>query len=143
MGWYKFYFYPSTTNNLKQNYSFYEFQISERLCWNDNHIQINDIYELGVAKFIHYYNQKRPPKNLNMSFKPTINSTVMKQDLLQMRSYYLKRVTLQHTKSSYFFNGLKIWNPILLKIKNLSKQSFSKWFKINKINQYYLKTDLQ
>ena len=36
-----------------------------------NILKISDIYELGVAKFIHSYNQKRFPKNFNMSFKPT------------------------------------------------------------------------
>ena len=32
MGWYKFYFNPSTTNNSKQNDLSYEFQMSERSC---------------------------------------------------------------------------------------------------------------
>ena len=33
--------------------------------------KISYIYELEVAKFIHSFNQKRFPKNFNMSFKPT------------------------------------------------------------------------
>ena len=36
-----------------------------------NILKINDIYKLEVAKFIHFYNQKRLPKNFNTSPKPT------------------------------------------------------------------------
>ena len=36
-----------------------------------NILKISYIYELDAAKFIHSYNQKRFPKNFNMSFKPT------------------------------------------------------------------------
>ena len=101
-----------------------------------NILKINDIYKLAVAKFIHSYNQKRLPENFNMSFKPTYQFHNYQIRSVANENYYLQRVTLQHTKSSYFFNGVKISNKILLKIKYFSKQSFSKWFKINKINQY-------
>ena len=35
-----------------------------------NILNINDIYKLEVAKFIHSYNQKRLPQKFNMSLKP-------------------------------------------------------------------------
>ena len=101
-----------------------------------NILKISYIYELEVAKFIHSFNQKRFPKNFNMSFKPTNQFHNYQTRFLTNEIYWLQRVTLQNIKSFYFFNGLKIWNEIPLKIKNLSKQSFSKWFKINKNNQY-------
>ena len=83
-----------------------------------NILKISDIYELQVAKFIHSYNQKRFPEHFNMSFKPTN----------QFHNYQTRSLTNEN-----FFNGLKIWNKIFLELKKLSKQSFSKWFKINKI----------
>ena len=68
-----------------------------------NILNINDIYELEVAKFIHSYNKKRLPENFNMSFKPINQFHNYQTRSFTNENYYSERVTLQHTKSSYFF----------------------------------------
>ena len=42
---------------------------------------------------------------------------------------------MQYIKASYFINQVKFSKENPIKIKNLSVQSFRKWFKINEINQ--------
>ena len=44
-------------------------------------LKINDIYELKVAKFIYFYNQKRLPKILTCPLNQLVNSTAIQQDL--------------------------------------------------------------
>ena len=74
------------------------------------------------------------PENFNLPVKATNHFHSYHTRSVTNVPHYLKTVTPQHTKSYYLFNGVKIWNKILLEIKNLLKQS-SKWLKINKISQ--------
>ena len=75
MGWYKFYFNQLTTIQKiirLMNFKCLKDHVEMTTLYKSRNIlKISYIYELEVAKFIHSYNQKRFPKNFNMSFKPT------------------------------------------------------------------------
>ena len=82
MGWYKFYINLSTTFQkiiclmnfkcLRDHVKILSKSYDQAILYKSKNIlTISYIYELEVAKFIHSFNQKRFPKNFNMSFKPT------------------------------------------------------------------------
>ena len=77
-----------------------------------NVLKIKDIYELKVAKFANFSNQKRLPKNFNKFFKSTNQFHRYQKKLVTNKNSFLERVTMQQTKSFHFFNGVKQWRAV-------------------------------
>ena len=89
-----------------------------------------------MAKFMHSFHYKRLPSEFVDYFK-----YLSLQHLHITRSISNKNLNLQRMKThcgltSFYYNGIKIWNKIPINIKLLSKYSFNRCIKLMLINKY-------
>ena len=101
-----------------------------------NLLKLNDIYNLEMAKFMYSFHHNKLPENFDCYFKAAKNQHTYSTRSITNQNYYLERFNLHSGQTSCSYAGVKIWNQIPLKIKNLSKHQFSKHFRNHLINMY-------
>ena len=102
-----------------------------------NMLQIADIYELEIAKFMHCFYHKNLPAVFGNYFKSANSHHTHNAKSITQKSYYLQRMNSHYGQSSCFFMGTKLWNNIPCDIKLLSKFTFNKLIKKNLISKYH------
>ena len=101
-----------------------------------NLLQLKDIYDLELAKFMHRAHQRTLPSNLNNMFTPI--NTVHRYPTSSVKS----RVFFQHkTKALPYHNwisttGISLWQSIDPSLKKLDFRNFSKLYRKNLIDRY-------
>ena len=98
-------------------------------------LQIQDIYELEMAKFMHSFH-KRLPSVLNDYFKYLSLQHHHITRSISNKNLYLQRIKLHRGQTFFSYNGIKIWSKISINIKLLSKYSFDRYIKLTLINKY-------
>ena len=85
-----------------------------------------------MAKFMHSFHRKRLSIMFDDYFKyfSLQNNHITRS--ISNENLYLQRIKTQ----TFFYNGIKIWNKILIIIKSLSKNSFNRCIKLMLINKH-------
>ena len=99
-------------------------------------LQIQDIYELEMAKFMHSFHHKRLPSVFDNYFKYLSLQHHYITRSTSNKNLYLQRMKTHRGLTSFSYNGIKIWNKIPINIKLLSKYSFNRRIKLMLINKY-------
>ena len=99
-------------------------------------LQIQDIYELEMAKFMHSFHHKRLPSVFDNYFKYLSLQHHHITRSTSNKNLYLQQMKTHRGLTSFSYNGIKIWNKIPINIKLLSKYSFNRRIKLMLINKY-------
>ena len=99
-------------------------------------LQIQDIYKLEMAKFMHSFHHKRLPSVFNNYFKYLSLQHHHITRFISNKNLYFQRMKTHRGQTSFSYNGIKIWNKIPINIKLLFKYSFTRCIKLMLINKY-------
>ena len=80
-------------------------------------LQIQDLYELKMAKFMHYFHHKRLPSVFKDYFKYLSLQHHHITRSISNKNLYLRRIKMHRGQTSFSYNGIKIWNKIPINIK--------------------------
>ena len=75
-------------------------------------LQIQDIYELKMAKFMHSFHHKKLPSVFNHYFKYLSFQHHHIARSISNKNLYLQRMKTHRGLTSSSYNGIKIWNKI-------------------------------
>ena len=96
----------------------------------------NDLYKLEAAKFMYQFSDK----SLSASFEKYFTRTTFVHRhsirISDYNDYFLPHFSTSCLQHSIRFSGVKIWNSIPCKFKNLSLIKFISEYKLHLINQY-------
>ena len=117
----------------KQRSSYRITQIYRRL----QVLKINHSYKLETTKFMHQFSDKSLPALFEKYFTRTSFVHRYSTRTSERNDYYfLPHFSTSRLQHSIRFSGVKIWNSIPCKFKNLSLKKFILEYKLHLINQY-------
>ena len=99
-------------------------------------LKINDLYKLETAKFMHQFLDKSLPASFEKYFTHTTFVHCHSTRTSERNDYFLPHFSTSRLQHSIRFSGVKIWNSIPCKFKNLSLKKFISEYKLHLINQY-------
>ena len=102
-------------------------------------LKINNLYKLETAKFMHQFSDKSLPASfekyfIRITFVHCHSTRTSEQS--ERNDYFLPHFSTCRLQRSIRFSGVKIWNSIPCKFKNLSFKKFISEYKLQSINQY-------
>ena len=92
-------------------------------------LKINDLYILGTAKFMHQFSDNSLPASFEKYFTRTAFVNCHSTRTSERNGYFLPHFSTSRLQSSKRFSGVKIWNSIPCKFKNLSLKKFISEYK--------------
>ena len=99
-------------------------------------LKINDLYKLETAKFMHQFSDKALPASFEKYFTLTTFIHCHSTRTPERNDYFLPHFSATRLQHSIRFSGVKLWNSIRCKFKNLSLKKFILEYKLHLINQY-------
>ena len=99
-------------------------------------LKINDLFKLETAKFMHQFSDKSLPAPFEKYFTRTTFVHRHSTRKSERNDYFLPHFSTSRLQRSIKFSGVKIWNSIPNKLKNLSLKNFISEYKLHLINQY-------
>ena len=99
-------------------------------------LKINDSYKLEAAKFMYQFSDKSLPASFEKYFTRTTFVHCHSTRTSQRNDYFLPHFSTSCLQRSKRFSGVKIWDSIPCKFKNLSLKMFILEYKLHLINQY-------
>ena len=102
-----------------------------------NILQIGDMYQLEIAKFMHSFYRNNLPAVFDNYFKSAHTHHIHNTRSITQKKYYLQRMNSHCGQSWCFFMGTKVWNNISCNNKLLSKFTSNKLIKKNLISKYH------
>ena len=99
-------------------------------------LKINDLYKLETAKFMHQFSDKSLPASFEKYFTCTTFVHCHSTRTSEHNDYFLPHFSTSRLQRSIRFSGVKIWNSIPCKFKNLFLKKFISEYKLHLINQY-------
>ena len=100
---------------------------SDRITPNYRRLQvlkINDLYKLETAKFMHQFSDKSLPASFEKYFTRTFFVHCRSTRTSECNDYFLQHFSTTRLQRSIRFSGVKLWNSIPSKFKNLSLKKF-------------------
>ena len=97
-------------------------------------LKINDLYKLETAKFMHQFSDKSLPASFEKYFTRTTFVHCHSTRTSERNDYFLPHFSTSRLQRSIRFSGVKIWNSIPCKFKNLSLKKFISEYKLHSIN---------
>ena len=104
--------------------------------FDNNFLQINELYHRQCLTFIHNYHHNRVPPVFQGSFR-TIQQIHSHETRISQAGYYTNRVHTDYGLRSPSYSGLKLWNQLSINEKNLSISLFKK-FTFHFMKQRYI-----
>ena len=98
-------------------------------------LKINDLCKLETAKFMHQFSDKSFPASFEKYFTRTTFVHCHSTRTSELNDYFLPHFSTSRLQRSIRFSGVKIWNSIPCKFKNLSLKKFILEYKLHLINQ--------
>ena len=99
-------------------------------------LQIKDIFEIEVAKFMHSFHHGNLPCIFDSYYKSVATQHNHNTRSIVNKNYYLQRMHSRSGQSVLNNVGVTIWNKIVLHVKLLSKHLFSEQLKNILISKY-------
>ena len=99
-------------------------------------LKINDLYKLETAKFMHQLLDKSLPASFEKYFTRTTFVCRYSTRTSEHNDYFLPHFSTSRLQRSITFCGVKIWNSIPCKFKNLSLKKFISEYKLHLIKPY-------
>ena len=99
-------------------------------------LKINDLYKLETAKFMHQFSDKSLPASFEKYFTRTTFIHCHSTRTSERNDYFLPHFSTTRLQRSIRFSGVKLWNSIPCKFKNISLKKFILEYKLHLINQY-------
>ena len=99
-------------------------------------LKINDLYKLETAKFMHQFLNKSLPALFEKYFTCTTFVHRYSTRISESNDYFLPHFFTSRLQRSIRFSGVKIWNSIPCKFKNISLKKFISEYKLHLIKQY-------
>ena len=106
------------------------------LCKDMKILQVTDISEIEVAKFMHLFHQGNLPCIFDSCNKSVTTQHNYNARFNANKNYYLQRMHSQSGQSALNYVGVTMWNKITLHVKLHSKYLFSKQLKNILISKY-------
>ena len=92
-------------------------------------LEIPDLFQLSVAKFMYFFYNGRLPNDFDNYFAEIASIHKYQTRLASLQKYYLPRMKTSLGQLSLKYIGLKIWSNIPEKLKSSSPYSFGKKYK--------------
>ena len=108
---------------------------STPLFYNLKILKLEDIYKLQIGKLMHKHHTEKIVMTDNLTYLATIHNHNTRSQ--QNKNFYLPYVRTNLGKTSFYFNGPKIWNNFPAIIRNSSKFIFK-----NSLKEYLLQSYL-
>ena len=99
-------------------------------------LKINDLYKLETTKFMHQFSDKSLPASFEKYFTRTTFVYRYSTRASEHNDYFLPHFSTSRLQRSIRFSGVKIWNSIPCKFKNLSLKKFISEYKLHLIKRY-------
>ena len=99
-------------------------------------LQVKDIFEIGVAKFMHSFHHGNLPCIFDSYYKSVAIPHNHNTRSFANKNYDLQRIHSQSGQSTLNYVGVTIWNKIPHHVKLHSKYLFSKQLKNILISKY-------
>ena len=99
-------------------------------------LQVKDIFEIEVAKFMHSFHHDNLPCIFDSYYESVATQHNHNARSIANKNYYLQRMHSQSGQSALNYVGVTIWNKILLHVKLHSKYLLSKQLKNILISKY-------
>ena len=99
-------------------------------------LQVKDIFEIEVAKFMHSFHHGNLPCIFDSYYTSVATQHNHNTRSIADKNYYLQRMHSQSGQSALNYVGVTIWNKIPLHVKLHSKYLFSKQLKNIFISKY-------
>ena len=99
-------------------------------------LKINDLHQLKAAKFMDQFLDKSFPESFEKYFTCTNFVHRHSTRTSEHNDYFLPHFSTSRLQRSIRFSGVKIWNSIPCKFKNLSLKKLISEYKSHLINQY-------
>ena len=99
-------------------------------------LKIKDLYKLETAKFTHQFSDKSLLASFEKYFTRTTFVHCHSTRTSERNDYFLPHFSASRLQRSIRFSGVKIWNSISCKFKNLSLTKFISEYKLHIISQY-------
>ena len=99
-------------------------------------LKIIDLYKLETAKFKHQFSDKSLPASFEKYFTRTTFVHRYSTRTSERNDYFLPHFSISRLQRSIRFSGVKIWNSIPCKFKNLSLKKLISKYKLHLIKQY-------
>ena len=87
-------------------------------------LKINDLYKLEIAKFMHQFSDKSLPASFEKYFTRTTFVHRHSTRTSECNNYFLPHFFTSRLKRSIRISGVKTWNSIQCKFKNLFLKKF-------------------
>ena len=99
-------------------------------------LKINDLHKLETTKFMHQFSDKSLPASFEKYFTRTTLVHHHSTQTSERNDYFLPHISASRLQRLIRFSGVKIWNSIPCKFKNLSLKKFISEYKLHLIKQY-------
>jgi len=80
-------------------------------------LELNDIYQFELAKFMHKFHHGKLPQIYNQFFQDTSSDHSYQTRFADMENYFNYRVSSNAGKNSISYRGSSLWNKVEQNLK--------------------------